>query len=154
MNEMPGGTYNTAGGKPREPTWRDAFRFDLFRKQEGRPAWYQTSCARDSLLVGIGAGGAVGGVNFILRGVSGLARSGNWAVGAFASTAIGLHIWCDMRRKEEAKGIAAAVTGMKMLHEKKAKEEVERKRLLAEEERRRLEEEEERRRNKRWYKWW
>lgn len=154
VNEMPGGTYNTAGGKPREPTWRDAFRFELFKKQPGRPSWYQTSCARDSLLVGIGAGGAVGGVSFILRGVSGLLKSSQWAVGAFATTAIGLHVWCDNRRKEEAKGIAAAVTGMKMLHEKRAREEADQKRLLAEQSRRKLEEEEERQRNKRWYKWW
>lgn len=116
--------------------------------------WYQTSCARDSILVGIGAGGAVGGSSFILSGVKGLQKSANWAVGAFSLTAIGLHIWCDMRRKEEAKGIAAAVTGMKMLHEKRVKEEAEQKRKVAEETRRKLEEEEERRKNKTWYKWW
>lgn len=67
VNEMPGGTYNSAGGKPREPTWRDAFRFSEFTRTD-RPRWYQTSCARDSLLVGMGVGGVVGGMGFILRG--------------------------------------------------------------------------------------
>jgi cytochrome c oxidase assembly protein subunit 20 len=66
VNSMPGGTYNSAGGKPREVSWRDAFNFDLMKTE--RPAFYQTGCGRDSLLVGIGAGGAVGGLSFILRG--------------------------------------------------------------------------------------
>jgi cytochrome c oxidase assembly protein subunit 20 len=67
INTMPGGTYNSAGGKPKEVTWRDALKFSEFNK-EGRPAFYQTSCARDSLLVGIASGGAVGGLRFIVKG--------------------------------------------------------------------------------------
>jgi cytochrome c oxidase assembly protein subunit 20 len=69
VNAMPGGTFNSAGGKPKEVSWRDAFKFSELSK-EGRPPFYQTSCARDSLLVGIGAGGAVGGLRFILKGTS------------------------------------------------------------------------------------
>jgi len=65
-NTLPGGTYNSAGGKPAPVTWKDAFSFSYNSKG---PAWYQTPCARDSLLVGIGGGGAVGGVSFILKGV-------------------------------------------------------------------------------------
>lgn len=65
-NTLPGGTYNSAGGKPAQVTWKDAFNFSYNSKG---PAWYQTPCARDSLLVGIGGGGAVGGVSFILKGV-------------------------------------------------------------------------------------
>ena len=68
INTMPGGKYNSAGGKPAEPRFWDAFSFDMFNR-EGRPAFYQTSCARDSLMVGIGAGGAVGGLRFILKGM-------------------------------------------------------------------------------------
>lgn len=64
-NALPGGTYNSAGGKPAQVTWKDAFNFSYNSKG---PAWYQTPCARDSLLVGIGGGGAVGGVSFILKG--------------------------------------------------------------------------------------
>lgn len=66
---MPGGTYNSAGGKPKEASWRDAFRFSEFTRTD-RPRWYQTSCARDSLLVGMSVGGGVGGIGFITRGMS------------------------------------------------------------------------------------
>lgn len=65
INSMPGGTYNSAGGKPKEVTWRDAFNFSF----EGKgPAFYQTACGRDGLLVGIATGGVVGGLRFILKG--------------------------------------------------------------------------------------
>jgi cytochrome c oxidase assembly protein subunit 20 len=68
INTIPGGTYNSAGGKPKEVTyWNALTSLDLFNS-EGKPAFYQTSCARDSLMVGIGAGGAVGGLRFILKG--------------------------------------------------------------------------------------
>ncbi len=67
VNTIPGGTYNSAGGRPKEVTWRDALKFSEFNK-EGRPWFYQTSCARDSLLVGMGAGGTIGGLRFILKG--------------------------------------------------------------------------------------
>jgi len=67
VNALPGGTYNSAGGKPRELTWRDAFQFSLFTRNDF-PAWYQTSCARDSLLVGMGMGSAIGGLRFIFKG--------------------------------------------------------------------------------------
>lgn len=67
INALPGGKFNSAGGKPAEVTWKDAFKFDAFKKDG--PQFYQTPCARDSLLVGIGAGGAVGGLRFILRGM-------------------------------------------------------------------------------------
>jgi hypothetical protein len=66
-NTLPGGTYNSAGGRPADVTWKDAFSF----KHEGNAyAWYQAPCARDSLLVGMGAGGAAGGLRFILKGAS------------------------------------------------------------------------------------
>ena len=67
VNTMPGGTYNSAGGKPKEVSWRDAMKFSEFGK-EGRPWFYQTSCGRDSALVGIGAGTAIGGLRFIVKG--------------------------------------------------------------------------------------
>lgn len=153
VNEMPGGTYNTAGGKPREQSWRDAFRWDVFNNSN-RPSFYQTTCARDSLLLGIAGGGAVGGVGFIIRGLSRLLMTSNYAVMTFALVSGGNYWWCESRRREEAKGIAAAVAGMKMLHEKKAREETERKKQ-AEATRLRLQkEEEERRKASTWYKWW
>lgn len=66
-NTMAGGMVNTAGGKPPEVTWRDAFRFSQFSKAD-LTRFYRTQCSRDALLVGIGAGGAVGGLRFIIRG--------------------------------------------------------------------------------------
>ena len=147
---MPGGTFNTAGGKPKEPTWRDAFNWDVLNNPN-KPAFYQTACARDSLLVGIGVGGGVGGLGFIVRGLSRLMWTTNYAVGAFTVTAGGMYYWCQKRRKEEAKGMAAAVVGMRMLHEKKAREEAERKKLELE---RRRKEEEDRIKNQRWWKPW
>lgn len=73
INTLPGGQYNSAGGKPAAPSFWDALSFESFNK-EGRPAWYQTSCARDSLMVGIIAGGGVGGLRFIVKGKRTLAQ--------------------------------------------------------------------------------
>ncbi|KAI1614960.1 hypothetical protein EDD37DRAFT_401254 [Exophiala viscosa] len=149
INEMPGGQYNSAGGKPADVSWKDAFNFSYHGKG---PAWYQTPCSRDSLLVGIASGGGIGGLRFVLKGLSSVLVTTNYAVGAFALTAGGMYYWCDMRRKEEQRGIAQAVVGMKMLHEKKARE-----KKAAEEAAAALkakEEEEQRKRNQHWYKFW
>lgn len=67
-NTMPGGMVNSAGGRPPDVTWRDAFKFSLFSKDDLK-RFYQMPCARDSLLIGIGAGGAVGGLRFVLVGM-------------------------------------------------------------------------------------
>jgi cytochrome c oxidase assembly protein subunit 20 len=166
-NSMPGGTYNSAGGKPPAVSWLDAFNFS----REGKSySWYQAPCARDSLLVGMGAGSAVGGLRFILRGelslnlycldlcanaVSGLSSTlatANWAVGGFTVAATSMYYWCDQRRREEARGMAVAVQGMKMLHEKKARE-----KAAAEETARATvaeAEEKARKRKEPWYKFW
>lgn len=150
VNELPGGTYNTAGGRPKEVSWRDAFNFEVMNNPN-RPAWYKTGCARDSLLVGIAAGGGVGGLGFIVRGLRRSLATSNYAAATFVLTASGMYYWCEKRRQEEAKGMAAAVVGMRMLHEKKAKDEAERKKQELDRGRR---EEEERIRNKRWWKPW
>lgn len=55
-------------------------------------------------------------------GLTGVGTTANWAVGGFALAACGMYTWCESRRKEEQKGMAAAVIGMKMLNEKKARE--------------------------------
>lgn len=66
-NSLPGGSFNSAGGKPAEVRWWDALSFSV-HNSEKRPAFYQTGCARDSLLVGMGAAGAIGGLRFVLKG--------------------------------------------------------------------------------------
>lgn len=43
----------------------------------------------------------------------------NCAVAGFAMMSMGQYAWCESRRKEEAKGMALAVIGMKKLQEKK-----------------------------------
>lgn len=65
VNMMPGGTYNSAGGKPKEVTLGDTVR-SLSVKDIG--SFYKTPCARDSLLIGIGTGFGVGGIRAILGG--------------------------------------------------------------------------------------
>ena len=75
----------------------------------------------------------------------------NYAVVSFAVASVGMYTWCENRRREEAKGMAAAVAGMKMLHDKKDREERERKEALALAVKK---EEEDRIRNKKWYKPW
>jgi hypothetical protein len=64
VNEMPGGTYNSAGGKPKEVTWKDAFSWEWNDVKR----FYKVPCARDALLVGLGGGAAVGGVSAIIGG--------------------------------------------------------------------------------------
>ena len=80
-------------------------------------------------------------------GLTGVGATANWAVGAFCLSAGGMYAWCEQRRKEEQKGMAAAVIGMKMLNEKKAKE-----RAVEEAAQKAAEEAE--KRNKPWYKVW
>lgn len=64
VNELPGGTYNSAGGKPRELTWKAAFDFNISDLKR----FYKVPCARDAFLVGLGGGAAVGGVTVIIGG--------------------------------------------------------------------------------------
>lgn len=163
VNELPGGTINSAegrhahrkgsapitsviGSEPKQAGFLDAIRHE----NPNAPWFFQTACARDSLLVGIGSGGAVGGLKFIVSGVKGLFWASQFAVGTFTLVAGGMYTWCQHRRKEEAKGMALAVQGMKMLHEKKRKEE-EVLRLKTEEEKILKQEEEERQKKRRWF---
>lgn len=61
-----------------------------------------------------------------------------------------MYYWCEQRKRKEAQGIAAAMQGLKMLNEKKAREKAE----AAEAEAALLKAEEERKRNQKWYKLW
>jgi hypothetical protein len=56
----------------------------------------------------------------------------NLAVGVFAATGCGMYFWCDQRRKEETRGMAMAVAGMKALNAKKSKEKAEAEAAAAE----------------------
>ena len=65
--------------------------------------------------------------------------------------ALGMYTWCESRRKEEQKGIKAAVLGMMMLNEKKARE-----RAMEEAAQKAAEKaaEDQRQKDKRWYRFW
>jgi Protein of unknown function (DUF3767) len=49
-------------------------------------------------------------------------RAANIAAAGFAIISLGQYTWCESRRKEEAKGMALAVIGMKKLQEKRQRE--------------------------------
>ena len=64
-NALPGGTENTAGGRPAEVSVGRAVQsitLDDFRRVHRQP------CVRDSLLLGIAGGFGVGGVSAVLGG--------------------------------------------------------------------------------------
>lgn len=82
-------------------------------------------------------------------GLSTIGRSANYAVATFVLTSGVMYYWCDQKRREESRGMAIAVAGMKLLHEKKAREKAEAAAAL---EASRKAEEEARRRS--WYKFW
>ncbi|KAL9109644.1 MAG: hypothetical protein Q9227_005681 [Pyrenula ochraceoflavens] len=147
VNQMPGGTYNSAGGRPKEVTWRDAFHFESNDWQRFRHL-AQMPCVRDSLLVGMGGGLGVGGIHAVLKGFRGLRMSANIAVGTFGIIAVAMYKWCDNRRQAEQKGMAEALIMMKKLQDKKKQEEAAEKAKEAEEARRREEE-----RKKAWFRW-
>ncbi|KAL5340053.1 hypothetical protein BJX70DRAFT_130727 [Aspergillus crustosus] len=85
-------------------------------------SFYKTPCARDSLLLGIGAGFGVGGVRGVLGGVRSIWTACNWAVGVFAITSLATYEFCQRRRIQELDGMKQAVVLMKELKIKKQRE--------------------------------
>ncbi|KKK16381.1 hypothetical protein P175DRAFT_0486946 [Aspergillus ochraceoroseus IBT 24754] len=115
-------------------------------------SFYKAPCARDSLLLGIGAGFGVGGVRGVVGGFRSIWTACNWAVGAFAITSLAAHEFCQRRRVQELDGMKQAVEMMKELKLKRQREKDDRAAEAA-----RLEEEE--RKRKSWtnlanYKFW
>lgn len=163
INEMPGGTYNTAGGRPRDITWRDTLSVNL--NEYGK--LYQKPCVRDSLLVGLAGGFGVGSLRAVLggkhsnwheyqdlrlkicTGIKTLMWSSNLAVLTFSAVSSGMYFWCERRRVAEAQGMAEAVAMMKKLQQKKQEEEAA-ERLAKEKQRL---EEEQRKSWKSWKSW-
>ncbi|KAK2878135.1 hypothetical protein FQN49_001110 [Arthroderma sp. PD_2] len=119
VNLMPGGTYNSAGGKPKEVTFMDSLSslsLDKFTSV------YKAPCARDSLLVGIGTGFGVGGIRAILGGLGSLWTASNWAVGSFAIVSLAAHEYCQRQRAIEREGMKEAAELMRELKLRKQKE--------------------------------
>lgn len=73
INMLPGANYNSAGGKPREATMLDAIKTISL---SDFTTFYKTPCARDSLLVGMGAGFGIGGIRGVLGGRIGYLSNG------------------------------------------------------------------------------
>ncbi|KAI9368294.1 hypothetical protein BJX61DRAFT_524592 [Aspergillus egyptiacus] len=84
--------------------------------------FYKTPCARDSLMLGIGAGFGIGGVRGVLGGLRSLWTACNWAVGAFAIVSLASYEFCQRRRIQELDGMKQAVEMMKELKLKKQRE--------------------------------
>ncbi|KAK2743261.1 hypothetical protein FQN57_004950 [Myotisia sp. PD_48] len=119
VNMMPGGMYNSAGGKPKEVTFTDSLKS---LSLNNFTSFYKAPCARDSLLVGIGAGFGVGSVRAILGGLKSLWIASNWAVGTFALASVATHQYCQRTRAIERDGMKEAVELMKELKLKKQRE--------------------------------
>lgn len=84
-------------------------------------------------------------------GLPKLLRSCNIAVASAVVGAMAQYAWCDQRRREEQKGIALAMQGLKLYNEKRSKEEAaEKLKAVAEEAKQR----EEALSKKSWYKVW
>ena len=64
-NTLPGGTSNTAGGRPKEAGLIDAAKAVRLKKLK---EIHEKPCVRDSLLTGIGAGFGVGGLRAVVGG--------------------------------------------------------------------------------------
>ncbi|RMZ79068.1 hypothetical protein DV737_g3564, partial [Chaetothyriales sp. CBS 132003] len=107
VNEAPGGRYNSAGGKPQALSWQDAF--DYSKLDVGT----------------LSARGLLQGLALTAAGLSSMLLTTNIAVIAFSATAMAMYKWCRDRQREEAKNMALALNGMRMLNEKKARERAE-----------------------------
>ena len=57
-----------------------------------------------------------------MTGLKGIKKATHLAAIGFGFISMGQYAWCESRRKNEAKGIALAVIGMKKLQEKKQRE--------------------------------
>ncbi|GKZ23137.1 hypothetical protein AbraIFM66951_000044 [Aspergillus brasiliensis] len=136
VNMLPTATTKS-GQKAKDITVTEAMKT---MSLENAMTFHKAPCARDSLLLGIGAGFGVGGIRGVVGGLRSMWTACNWAVGAFAITALAAHEFCQRRRVEELDGMKQAVELMKELKNKKQREKeqkIEEAARLAEEERKR-----------------
>jgi len=117
-------THNTAGGKSKDITLTDMIKS---MSLQDFSSFHKAPCARDSLLLGLGAGFGVGGVRGILGGLSSIWPACNWAVGTFAIASIVAHELCQRRRVKEINGMKQAVELMQELKIQKQKEKEQKK---------------------------
>lgn len=65
INVLPGATYNPTSEKPKDATLTESVKSISLKDFT---TFYKAPCARDSLLVGMGAGFGIGGIRGILGG--------------------------------------------------------------------------------------
>ncbi|KUL86522.1 hypothetical protein ZTR_04180 [Talaromyces verruculosus] len=120
INVHPGASYNpTHTPKPKDISISESLKTI---KLEDFSTFHKKPCARDSLLLGLGAGFGIGGIRGIVGGMSAMWPASNWAVGAFAIASLASYEFCQRRRVNEMKGMQKAVELMAELKAKKQKE--------------------------------
>ncbi|KAI5306100.1 hypothetical protein KEM56_002220 [Ascosphaera pollenicola] len=121
-NAIPGA--GTPSKAPRPSSSSDNRPPSLIPKQslDGYKNMVQTPCARDSFLVGIGGGAAVGGIKAVIGGLRKMWPACNWAVGSFTVLTIATYELCQRQRRIEMEGMKEATELMAKLKAKKEKE--------------------------------
>ncbi|KAI9707556.1 MAG: hypothetical protein M1836_000517 [Candelina mexicana] len=150
-NVIPGGTTNTAGGRPKDVGLVEAAKtvqFEDFRNIHKLP------CVRDSLLTGILSGFGLGGVRAVL-GAS-LPKASNWAVGGFCISSFVMYEYCHYQRRKEKNGMKRAVEILdrKKIEREEKMQAAREARRKAKEEADKLVEEEERKKKLKGWKFW
>ncbi|KAI9739726.1 MAG: hypothetical protein M1834_006445 [Cirrosporium novae-zelandiae] len=151
-NMMPGGTYNSAGGKPKEISLIDEIKsitWEDFKNIHNIP------CAREAFLTGIGGAFGAGAVRTIVGGP--VIKACNWAVGTWIFSSVGMWEFCQRRRTTEKQGMKRAVEVLDKKRLEKAEAQARKmreERLTREEATRIAAEEEEKRKRESWWKLW
>ncbi|SLM36533.1 Cox20/FAM36A [Lasallia pustulata] len=150
-NVIPGGTTNTAGGRPEEAGLIEAVK--TVRVQELTEV-HKKPCVRDSFLTGMGASFGVGGLRAIL-GAS-VWTSCNWAVGTFCFGSFLMYEFCQRKRQLEMQGMkkAAEIIDRKKVEKEKIAEQARAARRKAKEEADTRAEEEAKRKSQGSWKFW
>lgn len=108
---------------------------------------HQAPCSRQGFLTGIGSGGAIGFLRFVLG--TPVPKAANWAVGVGMAAAIAQYEFCQYRRRQEREKIKRVVEvyDRKQAEARRLEEEAKRERETREEEARL-------KAQRRWYKFW
>jgi cytochrome c oxidase assembly protein subunit 20 len=152
-NALPGGTVNSAGGRPQHAGVVDAaktIKLSDFTEIHKKP------CVRDAFLSGIFGGFMLGGGRAILGGkhplnqllirfscmqhidntIASVVKASNWAVGTFCATSFVVYEMCMYRRSVEKEGMkrAAVIIDRKKIEKERMMEERRARRRKAKEE--------------------
>ncbi|KAK3900572.1 hypothetical protein C8A05DRAFT_17136 [Staphylotrichum tortipilum] len=113
---------------PPQPTLTDAVQTI---KPTDFLTFHQAPCARTGLLTGLGAGGAIGAVRWIM-GLP-VPRAANWAVGTGVLAAAAQYEYCQLKRRQEREKVKRVVEVYAAKQARERREEEERVRREREE---------------------